>query len=99
MLLRLRAALDDVRRDAAGERVVVVAHQVVVLLVRYVVEGLTEQEILEVDRQAEVANCSLTTYCAASDGGLELVAWNDVRHLEQQDEEVTDEPDVPGAPR
>ncbi|HWH28182.1 MAG TPA: histidine phosphatase family protein, partial [Mycobacteriales bacterium] len=103
VLLRLRAALDDVRRDATGERVALVAHQVVVLLVRYVLERLSEQEILEIDRQAEVANCSLTTYCydpaAREHGGLRLHAYNEVGHLQAQGEQVTAEPDAPGAPR
>jgi broad specificity phosphatase PhoE len=103
VLLRLRAALDEMRREAAGERVVLVAHQVVVLLVRYVLEGMTEERVLEVDREAEVANCSLTTYrhdpSLGLRGGLRLDRYNDVGHLEQHDEEVTDEPDVPGAPR
>ena len=103
VLLRLRGALDAVRRDAAGERVALVAHQVVVLLVRYVLEEMTEQDVLDVDRQAEVANCSLTTYCfdegVGVQGGLRLEAYNEVGHLRAQDEEVTTEPDVPGAPR
>ena len=103
VLLRLRAALDSIRRDAAGERVAVVAHQVVVLLVRYVLEEMTEEQVLEVDRQAEVANCSLTTYCfdpaVGVHGGLRLESYNEVGHLEQQDEEVTAEPDTPRAPR
>jgi hypothetical protein len=62
VLLRLRAALDEMRLETAGERVVLVGHQVVVLLVRYVLERMTEQQILDIDREAEVANCSLTTY-------------------------------------
>ena len=103
VLLRLRGALDDVRRDAAGERVALVAHQVVVLLVRYVLERLTEEEILEIDRQAEVANCSLTTYCfdpsEREHGGLRLHAYNEVGHLQAEGEDVTAEPDTPRAPR
>jgi 2,3-bisphosphoglycerate-dependent phosphoglycerate mutase len=103
VLLRLRAALDAVRRDAAGERVALVAHQVVVLLVRYVLEGMTEEQVLEVDREAEVANCSLTTYCyepsAGVHGGLRLARYNEVDHLQEQAEEVTNEPDEPRAPR
>ena len=103
VLLRLRTALDELRREAAGERVVLVAHQVVVLLVRYVLEGMSEQEVLEVDRQAEVANCSLTTYAydegLGLKGGLRLESYNEVGHLEAQHEDVTAEPDVPGAPR
>lgn len=103
VLLRLRGALDAVRQDAAGERVALVAHQVVVLLVRYVLEGMTEQDVLEVDRQAEVANCSLTTYCydesVGVHGGMRLERYNEVGHVREQDEQVTVEPDVPGAPR
>jgi probable phosphoglycerate mutase len=103
VLLRLRAALDELRREAAGQRVVLVTHQVVVLLVRYVLEGMTEHQVLDVDRAAEVANCSVTTYRhdsgAGLRGGLRLESYNEVGHLEREDEEVTAEPDVPGAPR
>jgi len=103
VLLRLRAALDEMRRETAGERVVLVGHQVVVLLVRYVLEKMTEQQILGIDREAEVANCSVTTYrhdpAAGLQGGLVLERYNEVAHLEREDEEVTREPDVPGAPR
>jgi broad specificity phosphatase PhoE len=98
VLLRLRAALDDVRRDCAGERVLLVAHQVVVLLVRYVVEHMTEEEILAIDRQGDVANCSVTSY-GIEDGQPVLLAYNEVDHLEEQDAEVTAEPDVQAAPR
>ena len=98
VLLRLRAAVDDVRRDCAGERVLLVAHQVVVLLTRYVVERMTEEQILAIDALGDVANCSVTSYRAV-DGGMELVAFNDVTHLEEQDAEVTAEPDVQAAPR
>jgi broad specificity phosphatase PhoE len=103
VLLRLRAALDEMRLETAGERVVLVGHQVVVLLVRYVLERMTEQQILDIDREAEVANCSLTTYRhdagAGLRGGLVLERYNEVGHLRREDEEVTSEPDVPGAPR
>jgi broad specificity phosphatase PhoE len=98
VLLRLRAALDDMRRDCAGERVLLVAHQVVTLLVRYVVEQLTEEEILSIDKLGDVANCSVTTY-RCSEGVLRLETYNETAHLEQQDEPVTAEPDAPAAPR
>jgi 2,3-bisphosphoglycerate-dependent phosphoglycerate mutase len=98
VLLRLRAAVDDIRRDCAGERVLLVAHQVVVLLVRYVVERMTEEEILGIDRLGDVANCSVTAY-RCRDGVMELEVYNATEHLEQQDEPVTAEPDAPAAPR
>ncbi len=98
VLLRLRAALADLQRQADGERVLVVAHQVVVLLARYVLEGMTEREVLTVDRSAEVGNCSVTTYARAR-GGLVLERFNAVEHLAVARADVTAGPDLPVAPR
>jgi probable phosphoglycerate mutase len=96
--LRVRAVLDDVRRDCEGERVMVVAHQVVVLIARYVVEEMTEAEVLAVDGLGDVANCAVTSY-AVSDGAPQLTRFNEVSPMEEQDEPVTAEADVPNAPR
>lgn len=97
---RLRAVLDEIRMDARGERVLLVAHQVVVLLTRYVVEGMDEKTILDIDREGEVANCSVTSYALdGAEGRLRLVRYNEVAPLEQQDEPVTAETDEPRAPR
>jgi broad specificity phosphatase PhoE len=98
VLLRIRAVLDDIRRDCDGQRVLVIAHQVVVLLVRYVVEQMTEEEILAIDRRGDVANCSVTAY-QLEEGRPTLVTYNAVEHLEEHDAEVTAEPDVQAAPR
>ena len=97
---RLRAVLDEIRIDARGERVLLMAHQVVVLLVRYVVEGMDEATVLDIDREGDVANCSVTAYEHDTGAGrLRLVRYNEVAPLEEQDEPVTAEPDVPVAPR
>jgi broad specificity phosphatase PhoE len=97
---RLRAVLEEIRIDARGERVLLMAHQVVVLLVRYVVEGMDEATVLGIDREAEVANCSVTAYEHDAEAGrLCLVRYNEVAPLEEQDEPVTAEPDAPVAPR
>ena len=40
----------------------VVAHQVVVLCMRYILEELTEEQILAIDRQAEILNCGIAAY-------------------------------------
>ncbi|MCW2725571.1 MAG: histidine phosphatase family protein [Frankiales bacterium] len=96
--LRMRAVLDDVRRDYAGERVLIVAHQVVVLLSRYVLEHLTEKDVLAIDRLGDVANGSITSY-RQHDGHLELERFNEIGHLAEHAAPVTAEPDVPVAPR
>ena len=95
VVLRLRAVLDEVRSDCQGERVMVVAHQVVVLCTRYVVEGMSERQVLDVDREAEVANCSVTSYAFPS-GVPRLTRYNAAG---EQDAPTTAEPDVQHAPR
>ena len=98
--LRLRAVLDEIRIDARGERVLLMAHQVVVLLTRYVVEGMDEQTILEIDREGDVANCAVTSYVLDAEAGrLSLARYNEVTALEEHHEPVTAEPDATGAPR
>jgi 2,3-bisphosphoglycerate-dependent phosphoglycerate mutase len=98
VVLRVRAVVDEVRSDCAGERVLIVGHQVVVLVVRYVVERMTEAQVLDVDREGEVANCSVTSY--AFPGAVPaLTRYNEVSPIEESDEMVTAEPDVTCAPR
>ncbi len=97
---RLRAVLDEIRMDAQHERVLLMAHQVVVLLTRYVVEGMDEQTVLGVDAEGEVANCAVTAYVLDREAGrLRLQRYNEVAPLEEQDEPVTTEPDASVAPR
>jgi broad specificity phosphatase PhoE len=95
--LRIRSLLatEALRHD--GERLLVVAHQAVIMVFRYVLEELTEQQLLEVDKKEQVANASITRYETGPDGELELVAFNVVEHLLAQHEDVTEEPDA--APR
>ncbi|SCG44993.1 histidine phosphatase family protein [Micromonospora halophytica] len=44
--LRLRALLGDLRRDHEGRRVLLFGHDALVFLLRYLVEGLTEAELM-----------------------------------------------------
>ena len=81
-------------RVRTDERLLIVAHQAVIMVFRYVLEELTEQELLEVDREEQVANASLTRYDRDADGNLRLTTFNEVEHLTDEDEEVTEEPDA-----
>jgi broad specificity phosphatase PhoE len=97
--LRLRSLLDSVGRELAGERVVVVTHQVVILVARYLLERLTEEEILAIDRQGDLGNCSVTTFDydpgAGRQGAMKLGLFNDVSPVARADKPVTAEPDAP----
>jgi broad specificity phosphatase PhoE len=95
--LRVRSVLatEALRHD--GERLLVVTHQAVIMVFRYVLEELTEKHLLEIDRSERVANASLTRYEAVDGDSLALVEFNAVDHLAAHDEEVTEEPDVHSA--
>jgi broad specificity phosphatase PhoE len=92
--LRIRSVLatEGLRYDC--ERLMIVAHQAVIMVFRYVLEELTEQELLAVDKEEQVANASLTRYDRDADGNLRLTSFNDVDHLTAESEEVTEEPDA-----
>ena len=97
VILRLRSVLDTVSLHYAGRRVMIVCHQVVVLCLRYIIEHLDEAEILKIDAEARVGNCSLTEYRfdpgLGASGGLALIRYNDETPLAQEGEARTDEPD------
>ncbi|MDQ1373427.1 MAG: hypothetical protein QOJ09_765 [Actinomycetota bacterium] len=103
VVLRLRSVVDTVSLNYSRERLLIVTHQVVILMFRYLLEGMREHEVLAIDSETEVANCSLTTYefdgAAGRRGALVLRRFNDVEPLTEEGEEVTEEPDVPVAPR
>ncbi len=100
VLLRLRSVLGTLTRDYAGERVLLVCHTVVVLCLRYLLERLTEEQVLAIDRAGEVANCAVTAYhydprCGRH-GKLILDLYNHVAPLDEAGEAVTATPDASG---
>jgi broad specificity phosphatase PhoE len=103
VLLRLRSVIDTITRDFRRERVYIVTHQVVVLCFRYLLERMTEEQILAIDRAQAIANCSLTTYeydpALGRYGKLALRRFNFAAPLEATGTAVTREPDVPVGPK
>lgn len=101
VILRLRSVLDtmSLHHSGPGTRVLVVAHQVIVLCLRYLLEGLDEEQILAIDRGGEVANCGVTSYtlnrALGDDGVLQLRGYNFVAPLEESGAPVTSAPDQP----
>jgi broad specificity phosphatase PhoE len=103
VILRLRNVIDTVSREYCQERVLIVAHQAVILCFRYLLEHMTETDILAIDRAHNLANCSVTTYAydpnLGKKGRLALRSFNFVAPLEDAGAEITREPDVPVAPK
>jgi probable phosphoglycerate mutase len=98
VILRLRSAIEMISREYCGERILLVGHSVVVLCLRYLIEHMTEEQILRIDRENEVANCSVTSYrfdeTALPRGKLRLELFNFVAPLEEAGAPVTSEPDA-----
>lgn len=100
VILRLRSVLEMVTREHCGQRVLVVAHQVIVNCMRYLVECLEEHEVLAMDRQGDVPNCSVTSYehDPLTDSLRLDLAWF-VAPLREAGAPVTAEPDAQAAPK
>jgi broad specificity phosphatase PhoE len=103
VIFRLRALMDTVSLHYSGQRVIIFAHQVVVLCLRYIIENLDEAQILEIDQEADVANCSVTEYRfdpeAGRRGNLVLQRYNFVTPADFQALPITDAPDRPTVAR
>ena len=97
VILRLRSAMNTINLHYCDRSVLNVCHQVVVLCKRYVLEELTEEQILQIDKQAEILNCGICVYDFEPDaGGLcipKLEVWNHGAPLEAEGAPQTAEPD------
>jgi broad specificity phosphatase PhoE len=98
VILRLRSATEMIAREYCGQRVLIVCHAVVVLCMRYILEHLTESELLAIDKKSEIANCSVTLYehdeTLGPRGNLRVKLFNFVAPLEEAGAPVTSEPDA-----
>lgn len=75
--LRVRSLLRDLCTAEAGHPVLVVAHDNVVLILRYVLEQLTEERLLDLE---PVRNCSASVW-RSSHNQLRPELWNETGHL------------------
>jgi broad specificity phosphatase PhoE len=91
VVLRVRSLLHDVER-LDGARLWLVTHQAVIVCVRYALEEMTEQALLDVDRTTALPNASLTVYERVDDTYV-LRRYGDATALEHLDAPVTRERD------
>ena len=74
--LRLRSFLRDIDERFAGKRVLLVAHEAIILIFRYVIEELTVDDLLAM-RHGRLANAALTSWSRTGDGDLLLETFDD----------------------
>ena len=102
VVLRLRSLLEVLRRDHVGDRVLIVAHQVIVNCFRYLLECMDEAQVLGIDAQADVPNCGITEYAldrADHDARFHLVQANLALPMLATGTPVTTAPDKPAGPK
>ena len=76
VVFRVRSLLADLRFGYGDARIWMFSHQAVLMSFRYVLEGIPEQELLELDRKVTLGNASVTTY-ERQGTSLELTAFAD----------------------
>ncbi|MBV8914768.1 MAG: histidine phosphatase family protein [Acetobacteraceae bacterium] len=96
VIFRLRSALDTISLHYGGRRLLIVAHQVVVLCLRYLLEEMDEATILAIDAEGDIANCGVTEYAfdpaRGPSGGLVLCRYNFTAPIWREGTPVTVEP-------
>jgi broad specificity phosphatase PhoE len=101
VILRLRNVIDTITREYRRERVLIVGHQVIVSCFRYLFERMDEQQILDIDREGDIPNCSVTSYefdpALGKNGKLVRKLVSFVAPLIEAGAPVTAEPDMPVA--
>ncbi|TFI59970.1 histidine phosphatase family protein [Sphingomonas parva] len=98
VILRLRSALDTISLHYADKRVLVACHQVVVLCFRYILEEMSEAQVIGISRESNVLNCGVCEYAFEPDDDAlcapSLVRYNHAAPLIQEQAPVTAEPEA-----
>jgi broad specificity phosphatase PhoE len=87
--LRLRTWVGDLDRTST-ERLLVVSHDVVIALLRYVCEGLEETQVLDLARDTPLRNASISRLVRDDGGGWTTACYDEVAHLSAAGLEVTE---------
>lgn len=95
--LRLRSFLAELPAATDAERVVLVVHDAIVMLIRYLLEGLDEHTVLQLEAAEPVRNASITVLRREAERLWRLERSNDVSHLEQRGAPVTEHGGEPDA--
>ncbi len=91
VVLRLRSLLADLDRSYPGQRVLLVCHDAVIMLIRYILEGLTENELLDLAASTAILNASVSRFVRPDGTGpWQLESFNMADHLMSEGVPVTE---------
>jgi broad specificity phosphatase PhoE len=91
VVLRVRSLLADLREGFAEERVWFFTHQAVIMSLRYVLDGLDEEQLMAVEKDHALGNVSVTKYTRQGDG-LVLESFGDTTAVDTYGADRTHEP-------
>lgn len=95
--LRLRSFLTDRERATGDDAHLVVTHDAVVLLLRYILTGMSEQELLDTAARGTVGNASVTwLHRGPDDDGWRVCEYGTDEHLDRLGVEPTRHDRDPG---
>ena len=90
VVLRLRSLLADLDRQHPGQSVMLVCHDAVILLIRYILEGLTEREVLDIAAATTILNAPVSRFVRPDGTGpWQLESFNMADHLLSEGVPVT----------
>ncbi len=89
--LRLRSLLAELDQVEDGHSVALICHDAVILLFRYICEGLTEEGLLELAASTTILNGSVTRLVRPfGSGPWQLESFNEVAHLKAVGAPITE---------
>jgi len=91
--LRLRSLLTDLEHRYPGRRVLLFAHEMTAYLLRYLLEGIAEKDLLAFARNTVVANGSVTSWIR-EENGFRLEHEHTTGHLREQGVQPTESEDA-----
>jgi 2,3-bisphosphoglycerate-dependent phosphoglycerate mutase len=78
--LRLRSVLADIDRRYPGRRLMVFTHEALVLILRYIVEDLSEPQLVELAASTMLPNTSVSVF-VRDESGLRATSFGRTPHL------------------
>jgi broad specificity phosphatase PhoE len=90
VVLRIRSLLADLRHGFEGVRLLLFSHEAVIKSFRYVLDGMDEHELMEMDRDTRLPNASVSTWRRSGDE-LRLEEFADTTAVDRADTDVTAE--------